>query len=127
MRRLQLAISSIALLLCTSQSAGAQLIQPQRFEAGRISIDTSTGSRCSSTGRDSASASLVGSGGQEDSRVAAVISIPFGGRDQGNCSTLVKHEEARSRLDLAAQLFEAGAITPKQFEAIAADVAKLVL
>lgn len=126
MCRLQLAISSLALLLCTSQSASAQFIQPQRFEAGRISIDTATGSRCSSTGRDRASASLVGTGGEE-AQVAAVISVPFGGKDQGDCSTLVKHEEARSRLDLAAQLFEAGAITPKQFEAIAADVAKLVL
>ena len=35
----------------------------------------------------------------------------------------LKHEEARSRLDLAAQLFEAGALTAEEFKAIADDVA----
>lgn len=55
-----------------------------------------------------------------------MISIPFGGSDQGNCSALLKHEEARSRLDLAAQLFEAGALTPDEFKVIAEDVAALI-
>lgn len=58
--------------------------------------------------------------------MTGIISVPFGGRDQGDCSALLKHEEARSRLELASQLFEAGALTPEQFKAIADDVASLI-
>lgn len=56
----------------------------------------------------------------------AGISIPFGGQDLGNCNTLLAHEEARSRLELAAQLFEAGALSAEDFADIAKDVADLI-
>ena len=127
MRRLSITLGSLAILLGSAQPSQAQFISPQKHEGAHLSIDSSTGSRCSSRGADRANVALIGSATNDDNRVTGLITIPFGGRDQGNCSTLVKHEEARSRLELAAQLFEAGAITPKQFEAIAADVAKLVL
>lgn len=44
----------------------------------------------------------------------------------GDCSKLLKHEEARSRLELASQLFEAGALSLEEFKAIAEDVASLI-
>ena len=126
MRRLSIAISSIAVLLCSTQSVRAESFQGQRFEGGQLSIDSSTGTRCSSTERDRANASLVSSANENDSRVAALITVPFGGSNQGDCSTLLKHEEGRSRLELAAQLFEVGALTPEEFKEIADEVGSLI-
>ena len=126
MRRLSIAISSLAVLFCTTQSARADYIQTQRFEGDRISIDSQTGAQCSSRAADRANASLIGSARDNDSRVAALITIPFGGTKQGDCSELLKHEEARSRLELAAQLFEAGALEPQEFKAIAEDIASQI-
>ena len=120
MRRFLLTIITLPLLF--GGAGHAQYISPQRFEGGDLSIDSATGARCSSSAADRASASIVASGHETDSRVAAVISIPFGGNDPGDCSTLLKHEEARSRLDLAAQLFEAGALTPEEFKQIAEEI-----
>ena len=56
----------------------------------------------------------------------AGVSIPFGGSSLGNCNALLEHEVARSRLDLAAQLFEAGAIDAEEFKQIADEVAELI-
>jgi hypothetical protein len=132
MRRLLIPILQGALLLCSAQSAGAE-IRHNRFESGRISIDTATGARCSSTGADRASFTVAGTHHDDTSfnagreaRVVAGISIPFGGPSLGNCNTLLEHEEARSRLELAAQLFEAGAIDAEEFKEIAEEVADLV-
>ena len=133
MRRLFFALVQGALLFCAAQPVRAE-IQPRQFESGRISVDTSTGARCSSTGADRASFTVAGSNGSgtnyntgsNNSRVVAGISIPFGGPQAGNCNTLLQHEEARSRLDLAAQLFEAGALSAEAFAEIAQEIADLI-
>lgn len=44
----------------------------------------------------------------------------------GDCDDLLAHEEGRSRLELAAQLFEVGALSAEEFKAIADDVAKII-
>ena len=141
MRRLFFALVQSALLFCAAQPVRAE-IQPRRFESGRISIDTSTGARCSSTGADRASFTVAGSGSSRsagsyssrsdsytsgsDSRIVAGFSIPFGGSSLGNCNALLEHEVARSRLDLAAQLFEAGALSAEAFAEIAQEIADLI-
>ena len=124
MRRLLYTIWTLPFLL---GSAGhAQWISPQRHEAATLSIDSATGARCTSRGADRATVAVAASGHETDSRVTAMIMIPFGGSDPGDCGELLKHEEARSKLDLAAQLFEAGALTPEEFKQIA-DKIKLEL
>ena len=127
MRRYQSLISSAAVLFGHSWTRSKLTIAPTNFEGGSVSVDTSTGARCSSSERDRASLNAGAYTAESgDTASAVMIAIPFGGRDQGDCSQLLKHEEGRSRLELAAQLFEAGALTAEEFKAIADDVASLI-
>ena len=128
MRLLFLTLCAGSILFGTTQPAKAQFIsQSQRFESGRVSIDTATGARCSATGADRASASIVGgTNDYGDSSVAAIISVPIGGPQMGDCDDLLAHEEGRSRLELASQLFEVGALSAEEFKQIADDVAEII-
>ena len=127
MRRVLLALSSTALLLFAAQPSRAQILQqPNALGGGRLSIDTATGARCDSSGADRPSISIAAGQQFDEPALAAIITVPFGGPSLGDCSKLLKHEEARSRLELAAQLFEAGVLSVEEFKAIADDIASLI-
>lgn len=126
MRHLLLSLGTCALLFAGAQPSRANHVpNPERFSSGRLSVDSSTGGRCDSTGADRPSISVTGGAG-DDPFVGTFITIPFGGPSIGDCTELLRHEEGRSRLELAAQLFEAGAISAQEFKDIAVDVANLI-
>ena len=136
----RLAASLFALpLLCGGPSLANGIISnPGRYDGGSLGVQTQTGSNCSSSAPDRPSFSLVGGKRSKDydnygdrfSRGndttdfvgGAVITIPFGGPQLGDCSALLEMEEQRSRLDLAITLFEAGAMSAEELRAVAAEI-----
>ena len=110
---------------------------PGRYDGGSLGVQTQTGTNCSSSAPDRASISTVvgnrtrdydgyrGSYGSSDSNDlvgGVIVTIPFGGRQLGDCSALLEMEEQRARLDLAMTLFEAGAMTAEEIKLLAEEV-----
>jgi len=46
------------------------------------------------------------------------LTVPLGGTIQANCDTIVEMEEARTKVELAVTLYEAGSITKEQLQQI---------
>ena len=124
-------------ILPLGASAGTIIGSPGRYDGGRVSIQTQTGTSCSATAPDRASLGVAagyentdnygyygqGSGYDSNGLVGGVyVSMPFGGQPIGNCNTILSVEEQRARLDMAVTLFEAGAMTADELKALAEDV-----
>ena len=124
--------------MATPAMANGIISNPGRYDGGRLGVQTQRGTNCTSSAPDRASFSLVagyrdrdysygysdgyGFRGSPDNGEfvgGAVVSIPFGGPDFGDCTNLLELEEARARLDMATTLFEAGAITTEELKAVA--------
>lgn len=138
-------IAAAAFISPMAANAQAIISNPGRYDGGRLSIQTQTGTNCSSTAPDRASIGVAA--GYEDNSydngfynggyygapdrsgfVGGVhLSIPFGGTDPGNCRTILTMEEQRSRLDMAVTLFEAGGMTAEELKALAEEVKGVVL
>ena len=124
-------------------AAQAQYISsPGRYDGGRISIQTQTGTNCSSTAPDRASVGVAAgyenrdsygyygnsSGYDNSGMVGGVyVSVPFGGTDPGNCSTILEMEQQRARLDMAVTLFEAGGMTADELRELSEEIKGTVL
>ena len=123
----QITMGALALLATAGPSLAAPIISnPGRFNGGRVSVQTQTGSSCTATAPDRASVGAAGGyqNGDEDSGLAGgfFVAIPFGGTLAGNCNTILEMEQQRARLDMAVTLFEAGAMTAEELREIANDV-----
>ena len=130
------AAASLA-VVCASPSWANGIIAPaRRFDGGRLSVQTQTGSNCSSTAPDRAAVSVVagyrdrdytytggyyGNTGSGDFVGGVALTIPFGGPDFEDCNGLLTIEEARNRIDLAVTLFETGAMSADEFEQVMRD------
>ena len=137
-RALWAATGSTLAVLCANPVWANGIITPaSRYDGGRLSVQTQTGSNCSSAAPDRASVSAVAgtrdrsftggySSGSQDLVAGVAVSIPFGGPALEDCNGLLRIEEARNRIDLAVTLFEAGAMTADEFKAIMEE-AKAVL
>lgn len=120
---------ALAVLCANSAWANGVIAPARRFDGGRLSVQTQTGSNCSSSAPDRAGISAAtgvkdrafdgGYGnGSQDLVSGIAITIPFGGPKFGDCSSLLKLEEARNKIDLAVTLFEAGALSAEEFKAV---------
>lgn len=129
--------SALAVLCAAPGWANGIVTTPSRYDGGRLSVQTQTGSNCSSSAPDRASFSAVAgtrdrsftggySSGSQDLVAGVAVSIPFGGPGLEDCNGLLRIEEARNRIDLAVTLFEAGAMDADEFKAIMEE-AKSVL
>lgn len=118
-------------------NAGPIIGSPGRYDGGRVSISTQTGTNCSATAPDRASVGVAagyesvdrnnftnGSSGYDNSGFTGgvYISMPLGGADVGNCNTILQVEENRTRLDMAVTLFEAGGMTADELKQIATEI-----
>ena len=127
----RITMGAIALFTAAGPSLAVPIISnPGRFDGGRISIQTQTGSSCSATAPDRASVGAAAGyqDGDRDSGLAGgfFVAVPFGGTPAGNCNTILEMEQQRARLDMAVTLFEAGAMTAEELQEIANDVKKYV-
>lgn len=126
-----------ALLLTATAApslAGPIISNPGRFDGGNISIQTQSGTSCSSQSPDRASIGVAAgyennsggggfSGGDNSGLSAGVfVAMPLGGETAGNCRLILEIEEQRARLDMAVSLFEAGALDANELREIAEDV-----
>jgi len=124
------AASAALAILCASPATANGIIAPaRRFDGGRLSVQTQTGSNCSSSSPDRAAISATaGVRGQDrfsginynsqDLLGGVSVTIPFGASQKGDCSKLLKIEEARNSIDLAVTLFEAGAMSADEFKEV---------
>jgi len=138
------AVATLA-AMSTPAMANGIISNPGRYDGGRLSVQTQRGTNCSSSAPDRASFSVVagyrgndyeysyagdrGYRGSPDNGEfvgGAVVTIPFGGPDFGNCSNLLEMEEARARLDMATTLFEAGAMEAEELRAVAEEVKGII-
>ena len=132
----QIAFGFLALAATAGPSFAAPFISsPGRFDGGRVSIQTQTGTSCSATAPDRASVGVAAGYENNDysgrnnnnsdnsGLVGGVfVAMPFGGAPAGNCDTILEMEQQRARLDMAVTLFEAGALTAEELQEIATDV-----
>ena len=134
---------AVASIIGSAPSAQAQYINnPGRYDGGRISIQTQTGTNCSSTAPDRASVGVAAgyenrdsygyygnsSGYDNSGMVGGVyVAVPFGGPDPGNCSTILEMEQQRARLDMAVTLFEAGGMTADELRTLSEEIKGTVL
>lgn len=135
-------IAAAAFISPMAANAQAIISNPGRYDGGRLSIQTQTGTNCSSTAPDRASVGVAAGYEDRDSYnyygntngydnrgfVGGVhISIPFGGTDPGNCRNILAMEEQRARLDMAVTLYEAGGMTAEELKGLAREVKGIVL
>ena len=126
--------------------ANGIISNPGRYDGARLGVQTQRGTNCNSSAPDRASFSLVagyrdrdydygyrsdygsykGSPDNGEFVGGAIVSIPFGGPDFGDCSKILELEEARAQLDMATTLFEAGAMTADELRVVA-DKVKVVI
>lgn len=130
----QLALGLLAFAATAGPSFAVPIISnPGRYDGGRVSIQTQSGTSCSATAPDRASIGVAagyenndyngGYGGDNSGLVGGIyISMPFGGQPAGNCDTILEMEQQRARLDMAVTLFEAGAMTADELKEIAESV-----
>ena len=138
--------ATVALVgMATPAMANGIIRNPGRYDGARLGVQTQRGTNCTSSAPDRASFSVVagyrdrdynygysdgyGFRGSPDNGEfvgGAVISVPFGGPDFGDCSKLLELEEARSRLDMATTLFEAGALSTEELKAVADDAKRVI-
>lgn len=110
---------------------------PGRYDGGRVSISTQTGTNCSATAPDRASIGVAagyesvdrnnfygGSSGYDNSGFTGgvYLSMPLGGTDVGDCNKILSVEESRTRLDMAVTLFEAGGMSADELKQIATEI-----
>ena len=129
-------------LLCGGPSLANGIIgNPGRYDGGSLGVQTQTGTNCSSSAADRPSISAVagtrskeyyGSRGysyttdNNDLAAGVIVTVPFGGKDLGDCTKLLTIEEQRARLDIAMTLFEAGAMTAEEIKLLAEEVKGVV-
>ena len=134
----QLALGVLAFAATAGPSFAVPFISnPGRYDGGRISIQTQSGTSCSATAPDRASIGVAAGyedndsysygggygGGNNSGFVGGVyVSMPLGGKGVGDCSTILEMEQQRARLDMAVTLFEAGAMTADELKEIADSV-----
>ena len=129
----------IALAAPLSAEAAPFISNPGRFNGGRVSVQTQTGTSCSATAPDRASLGVAAGvdGNDSDSGYygsenragfagGVFIAVPFGGQPVGDCNLILEMEQQRARLDMAVTLFEAGAMTSEELKEIAEDVKQYV-
>lgn len=134
----QLALGVLAFAATAGPSFAVPIISnPGRYDGGRVSIQTQSGTSCSATAPDRASIGVaagyeqnnqygginVNTGSNNGGFVGGVyVSMPIGGRSAGNCDTILEMEQQRARLDMAVTLFEAGAMTADELKEVAESV-----
>lgn len=132
--------ATFGLFLAAPATAAPLIGGHGNYDGGRLSIQTQTGTSCSSSAPDRASIGIAA--GFEDNNFdtpfggtpadngslagGVFIAIPFGGQDPGNCRQILTMEEQRTRLDMAVTLYEAGALTEEELKAVAEDVKRFV-
>lgn len=131
------AVIASAATFAPSVTAGPIIGSPGRYDGGRVSISTQTGTNCSASAPDRASIGVAagyesvdrnnftgGSSGFDNSGFTGgvYVSMPLGGADVGNCNTILRVEENRTRLDMAVTLFEAGGMSADELKQIATEI-----
>lgn len=131
------AVIASAATFAPSVTAGPIIGSPGRYDGGRVSISTQTGTNCSASAPDRASIGVAagyesvdrnnftgGSSGYDNSGFTGgvYVSMPLGGADVGNCNTILRVEENRTRLDMAVTLFEAGGMSADELKQIATEI-----
>lgn len=135
---------ALGVLTLIATTAGPTIAAPLlsgngQFSGGNVSIQTQSGTSCSSQTADRASIGVAAGyedsstsgdfgGGSGGSGLAAgiYVAMPFGGTISADCNGIVVLEEQRARLDMAMTLFEAGALSADELKEIAEDVKKYV-
>ena len=124
----RLALGVLTLAASAAPSMAAPLISsPGTFSGGNVSIQTQSGTSCSSQSPDRASVGAAAGYGDDGGAAASVfVAMPFGGSVSADCRAFVELEEQRARLDMAVTLFEAGALDADELREIAEDVKQYV-
>ena len=97
------------------------------MEGPSVTIEGSTGARCSS--RSGTSPSIYGNGystDESDYGVSIGFILPLHPSSPGDCGKILRYEEGVVRLQIATRMLEQGLITAEEFKAIANELHEII-